>query len=252
MIIGIDSFKEWFKGYEEQYVIIGGTACDILMSKEGLDFRSTKDIDLVLIVEAINAEFGIRFWEYVKQAGYEHHDKNTSIPQFYRFTHPSSNFYPYMIELFTRRLDTIQVPKDAILTPLPIDDDISSLSAILLNDDYYEFLKQGRITIDGVPILDATYLIPFKAKAWLDLTRRKSLGEHVDSKNIKKHKNDIFRLTELLNQNERIIAPKSICKDIKEFVASMANETIDIRQLGLVGRTKEDILAEIIKLYISK
>ena len=84
------------------------------MSKEGLDFRSTKDIDLVLIVEAINAEFGIRFWKYVKQAGYEHQNKNTSIPQFYRFTHPSSNRYPYMIELFTRRLDTIQVPKDAI------------------------------------------------------------------------------------------------------------------------------------------
>ena len=252
MIIGIDSFRDWFKGYEEQYVIIGGTACDILMSNEGLDFRSTKDIDLVLIVEAIDTEFGIRFWEYVKQAGYEHHNKNTSIPQFYRFTHPSSNLYPYMIELFTRRLDTIQVPKDAILTPLPIDDDISSLSAILLDDDYYEFLKQGRITIDGIPILDAAYLIPFKAKAWLDLTRRKSLGEHVDSKNIKKHKNDIFRLTELLNPNERIVAPKSICKDIKEFVTSMVNETIDIKQLGLVGRTKEDILTEIIELYISE
>lgn len=252
MIIGIDSFRDWFKGYEEQYVIIGGTACDILMSNEGLDFRSTKDIDLVLIVEAIDTEFGIRFWEYVKQAGYEHHNKNTSIPQFYRFTHPSSNLYPYMIELFTRRLNTIQVPKDAILTPLPIDDDISSLSAILLDDDYYEFLKQGRITIDGIPILDAAYLIPFKAKAWLDLTRRKSLGEHVDSKNIKKHKNDIFRLTELLNPNERIVAPKSICKDIKEFVTSMVNETIDIKQLGLVGRTKEDILTEIIELYISK
>jgi hypothetical protein len=252
VIIGIDSFRDWFKGYEEQYVIIGGTACDILMSNEGLDFRSTKDIDLVLIVEAIDTEFGIRFWEYVKQAGYEHHNKNTSIPQFYRFTHPSSNLYPYMIELFTRRLNTIQVPKDAILTPLPIDDDISSLSAILLDDDYYEFLKQGRITIDGIPILDAAYLIPFKAKAWLDLTRRKSLGEHVDSKNIKKHKNDIFRLTELLNPNERIVAPKSICKDIKEFVTSMVNETIDIKQLGLVGRTKEDILTEIIELYISK
>ena len=74
MIIGIDSFKEWFKGYEEQYVIIGGTACDILMSKEGLDFRSTKDIDLVLIVEAINAEFGIRFWNMLNKR-----DMNTRI-----------------------------------------------------------------------------------------------------------------------------------------------------------------------------
>ena len=42
MVIGIDSFKEWFKGSEEQYAIIGGTACDILMTEEGLDFRATK------------------------------------------------------------------------------------------------------------------------------------------------------------------------------------------------------------------
>ena len=32
MVKGIDSFKNWFQGYEEQYVIIGGTACDILMT----------------------------------------------------------------------------------------------------------------------------------------------------------------------------------------------------------------------------
>ena len=53
MVTGIDSFKEWFKGSEEQYAIIGGTACDILMTEDGLDFRATKDIDLVLIIEAL-------------------------------------------------------------------------------------------------------------------------------------------------------------------------------------------------------
>ena len=37
MVPGIDSFKEWFKGSEEQYAIIGGTACDILMTEGGLD-----------------------------------------------------------------------------------------------------------------------------------------------------------------------------------------------------------------------
>ena len=37
MVTGIDSFKEWFKGSEEQYTIIGGTACDILMTEEGLE-----------------------------------------------------------------------------------------------------------------------------------------------------------------------------------------------------------------------
>lgn len=192
MVTGIESFKEWFKGNESQYAIIGGTACDILMTEEGLDFRATKDIDLVLIIEAVDVAFGRKFWDYVKQAGYEHCNKSSSVPQFYRFSHPASNRYPAMIELFTRKLDAIQLPDDAVLTPLPMDEDISSLSAILLDDDYYEFLKQGKVTVDGVTVLDAAYLIPFKAKAWMDLTDRKEAGEHVDSKNIKKHKNDVF------------------------------------------------------------
>ena len=47
----------------------------------------------------------------------------------------------------------------------------------------YEFLKQGKIIIEGVTVLNAAYLIPFKAKAWMDLTDRKAAGEQVDSKN---------------------------------------------------------------------
>jgi hypothetical protein len=38
MVRGFDSFKSWFQGYEEQYAIIGGTACDILMAEENIDF----------------------------------------------------------------------------------------------------------------------------------------------------------------------------------------------------------------------
>lgn len=53
MVHGLDRFKSYFRGFEDQYVIIGGTACDLLMSDEGFDFRATKDIDLVLIMETI-------------------------------------------------------------------------------------------------------------------------------------------------------------------------------------------------------
>jgi len=41
-----------------------------------------------------------------------------------------------MIELFSRRINSIELPEDAVLTPLPLDDDLSSLSAILLDNDY--------------------------------------------------------------------------------------------------------------------
>ena len=57
MVRGIESFRDWFHDYEDQYVIIGGTACDLLMTEEGLDFRATKDIDMVLIIEISNADY---------------------------------------------------------------------------------------------------------------------------------------------------------------------------------------------------
>lgn len=76
------TFKKWFRGCEGQYVIIGGTACDILMAKEGLDFCATKDIDLVLIIEAVDVNFGRKFWDYIKQAGYEHCNKSTGPRSF--------------------------------------------------------------------------------------------------------------------------------------------------------------------------
>ena len=249
MVTGLKSFQEWFQGYEQQYAMIGGTACDLLMSDEGLDFRATKDIDMVLIVEAVTPEFGKRFWDYIIQAGYEHQNKSTGLPQFYRFSHPRNSSYPFMIELFTRRIDALILPESATLTPLPIDDDISSLSAILLNNEYYEFLLHGRVQIDGITILDAGYLIPFKAKAWLDLRDRKSTGENIDGKNIRKHKNDIFRLSALLSQNSKINVTPEIYKDIQTFLQAMRQEVIDTKQLGLT-RSKETILGVLQSTYL--
>lgn len=251
MVRGFDSFKEWFSGYEDQYAIIGGTACNLLMTEEGLDFRATKDIDLVLIIEAVDKEFGRRFWEYVVNAKYEHMSKSIGTPQFYRFANPQSKDYPVMIELFTRRMDAIALPEDAVLTPLPIDDEISSLSAILLDDDYYEFLKRGRVQINGVTVLDAPYLIPFKVKAWLDLSARKVAGEQVDSKNIRKHKNDVFRLTELLDHDQDSIQnlPLMIRGDMEEFIERMETESVDLKQLGIIGKTKDSVLSELAKIY---
>ena len=56
-MIGLESFKEYFKGYENQYVIIGGTACEQMLEINEYDFRVTKDIDMVLIIEALTKEF---------------------------------------------------------------------------------------------------------------------------------------------------------------------------------------------------
>ena len=204
---------------------------------------------MVLIVESLTPEFGRRFWEYVKAAGYEHRNKSTGEPQFYRFSKPSSREYPYMIELFSGRVDAIELPEDAVLTPLPLDDEISSLSAILMDADYYQFLREGKVVLNDIPVLDAAHLIPFKAKAWLDLTERNRNGEHVDSKNIRKHKNDVFRLSILLTSDIRVILSAAIRSDLEKFFSAMEAETIDLKAFGIRSQSQQEILQKLKTIY---
>ena len=239
MVKGFESFRRWFEGQEDCYTIIGGTACDLIMSEAGQEFRATKDIDLVLIVEALTPEFCTRFWKYIDAGGYEHRSKSTGKPQFYRFTHPANAECPAMIELFSRKPDAIALPEGAVLAPIPLEESIASLSAILLDDSYYQFLREGKHVIDGVTVLGAPYIIPFKMKAWLDLSGRKASGEQVDSKDIRKHRNDVFRLTELLNPNEKIATPEAVLQDIRRFVELSANEDFSLRQLGVRMTVRE-------------
>lgn len=141
------------------------------------------------------------------------------------------------------------IDKDATLTPLPLDESISSLSAILLNESYYELLKTGQIIIDGIPVLKPTCLIPFKAKAWLDLRERKLNGEQVDSKNIKKHKNDVFRLAQLITLDTSQELSADIAEDMKSFLSVMQDEDIDMKSLGIRGRSKEKMIEALLKCY---
>lgn len=249
MVKGFDSFKEWFAGWDEQYVIIGGTACELLLNEEGQDFRATKDIDMVLILEAMTTEFCSHFWQYIQAGEYVHRNKVTGEAQFYRFSNPGKLEFPSIIELFSRIPDGINLPEEAGLTRISVDGEISSLSAILLNLEYYQFLRNGKIVIAGLPILDAEHIIPFKAKAWLDLTNRKASGEQVDSKNIRKHKNDVFRLATLLTAESRISLSASIMADMMDFLEAMKNEIINTRDIGIAYANKDTLLQLIFDTY---
>ena len=57
MVSGLEKFKEFFEDYGNNYVLIGGTACSIIFDEIGLDFRATKDLDIVLIIENLNDDF---------------------------------------------------------------------------------------------------------------------------------------------------------------------------------------------------
>ena len=98
MVYGLKKFKEYFKDYTNQYIFIGGTACDILMDELGETFRATKDLDIVLIIETLDASFGDTFWKFIEDGGYVYRQKSTGKAQFYRFTEPVASDYPVMME----------------------------------------------------------------------------------------------------------------------------------------------------------
>ena len=58
MVKGLDIFKEYFREYSNQYVLIGGAACDIFFSNNNIQFRVTRDLDIVLIVDALKIIVG--------------------------------------------------------------------------------------------------------------------------------------------------------------------------------------------------
>jgi hypothetical protein len=140
MVRGLDIFKKYFEEYPDNYVIIGGTACDIIIDEAGFVPRATKDIDIILVVEALNTDFVKQFWQFINDGKYLQREKSNDEREYYRFMKPENADFPCQIELFSRTPDVIKLEDDAHLTPIPVDGDLSSLSAILLNDDYYNYM----------------------------------------------------------------------------------------------------------------
>ena len=130
-----------------------------------------------------------------------------------------------MIELFCR--ENFELKEIKGITPIHIDDSISSLSAILLNEDYYRILLEGRVIEDGLSVLRPEYLILFKAKAYLDLLNRKNNGEKVDSNDISKHKKDILRIVAQLELEEVKTIPVMVQRDIEDFISILEKEPFD-------------------------
>jgi len=117
-IPGLDTFINFFKGYENHYVLIGGAACSLWLEERGLPFRSTKDLDIVVVVESVTDEFFKRFWLFIEDGKYQSIERNDGSLQLYRFQLPGTAGFPYMIELITRNL--LELPDITHLTPLPV------------------------------------------------------------------------------------------------------------------------------------
>jgi len=250
MVAGIDQFKTHFADFADRYVLIGGAACYLAMEEAGLEFRVTKDLDIVLCVEALDAEFVGAFWEFIKKGGYKNQQKSGGKKLFYRFYEPEDETFPWMLELFSRIPDALTLKGKVHLTPIPVDAETSSLSAILLDDVYYGFIHDSKKDSGGFTVVPPVCLVPLKAKAWLDLTGRRDVGEEVDKKDIKKHKNDVFRLFQIIEPDTRLALPGSIGEDLNRFLQEVeADPPLSLKPFGLKGIAVGQVIGTLRKIY---
>lgn len=83
----------------------------------------------------------------------------------------------------------------------------------------------------------------------MDLNERKERGEQVDSKNIKKHKNDVFRLAQLITSDTRQALEVEIAEDIKRFLSEVEREDVDLKSIGVRGVDKKTVFSIMYKCY---
>lgn len=227
MVVGLDKFKEAFADFKDNYVIIGGTACDIVLSDTDMRPRATDDIDMILVVEKMTKEYGNAFWQFIKdgeyKAGKREKDDKTPTYTLYRFTTEKEG-YPVKIELLSHHSDMLGEPSGFHIEPIPLSEDLSSLSAIMMDDDNYELTVANSAEQGGVRIATPTTLICLKARAYLNLLNDRANGKHVNSKDIKKHKTDVLKLIATASIPEPVAVPQSVYDSVMEYAESIEKE----------------------------
>ena len=252
MVRGLDIFKKYFEQYTENYVIIGGTACDIIIDEAGFVPRATKDIDIILVVEALNSDFVKQFWQFINDGKYQLREKSNDEREYYRFIKPDNTDFPHQIELFSRTPDVIVLEGDAHLTPIPVDDDLSSLSAILLNDDYYHYIIEHSQIEDGLHHANIEALICLKAKAFLEIKERIEKGSKEDAKQLRKHKADVFRLTVMFTPESIFELPETIQDHVNQFAALVSQELPDkaiFKEMGIANVDPNNVFEQFKKSF---
>lgn len=224
---GLDKFREAFGAFSDNYVIIGGTACEIVMAGTVVRPRATHDIDMIVIVERMTPAFAERFWQFIREGRYHPERRRPTEGEvlkyeLYRFVSGLPG-YPGMIELLSRHPDMLGEPGGFIIEPIPVGEGISSLSAIIMDDDYYRFTIKHSILTDGLRHADSAALIALKARAYLNLLHEKAEGRHVNTRNIRKHRADILK-NALIMEDGTIPAPESVRTCVKEFVATIRTD----------------------------
>jgi hypothetical protein len=104
-------------------------------------------------------------------------------------------------------------------------------------------MLKGRIVINGLSVLKTSYIIPFKMMAWVNLMNEKAEGRHVNAKDLKKHKNDVFQLSQIVPEGETVEVTGDVSNAIDKFLEMIVNENIVFANLDIESDMDTEVRA---------
>jgi hypothetical protein len=179
MVEGLQFFKEHFQDFTDSYVLIGGSACDIWFKKYEKGYRVTTDLDIILIIEALEMDFVEHFWMFIREGRYKIFKNIDGQKVYYRFEKPDTLGFPKQIELLSGKSELLEIPENLRKDQIEVGDTDTSLGAIIIDREYYALTQTGKTTEEGLSLLKPEYLILLKAKAFLNNYRLQLAGDTV-------------------------------------------------------------------------
>ena len=245
---GLSHFEHYFKELKENYVVVGGFATIMLLDKELEDHgKATYDIDLVLLTTT-STQMADKIKSYVKEGGYTIQKGQKEAYQYYRFVEPKVAGFAKEIELFANEEYGIELDEGQRIIPIDPEEGLYSLSAIMLDKEYFEMIKNNIVEIAGVPCSNPQATILLKVSAMYDLYHRKD-------KKWKKHRRDILKLALLLTGEERIVLTGRMIEDMSFFAKHLNTLTPkEIKQIvsGVVSIDKDVVVGVLRQVFVAK
>ena len=193
--------------------------------KAGLEFRATKDFDIVLVTKVDDSDFSKQIAQFLVEGGYENKYRNEKKTA-YRFENPKSPDYPKVIEFFVEEGKFPQ-SLDKRLAKLNIEVNEEKISAIVLDSEIFEFAQRHIMYDYDLPIVDIKGLIVLKAFAFF---KNRDLYKQglVTGDDYLKHRRDVFRLLTILDNDDAIDdLPELLVKALSDFLP-LLKETKDL------------------------
>lgn len=193
--------------------------------------RPTLDFDIIVIVENMSFEFANAFWRFISEGGYRPGVRKNSdnSPKYVLYSFDNGAVgYPMKIELLSRHNEVFT--NAAHTEPLLIDGEVSSLSAIILDEPYYNLTIRNSFISNGLRYASPVALAALKARAYLNLLAERATGHHVNSKDILKHRNDVLKLTATMTLGQTAEVGQEVIDTVNEFanglLATLPNQSL--------------------------